>query len=156
MTSAFVRLVLAACGIEQREGMVRRALLLLTATTAALFLASRVAMAAALVGTGGPDAISGTVEDDSITGLGGDDLLAGDPSLFGPGGDDALSGGPGDDLMDTFNDPAFPHVISCGPGDDRAYADGTDLVAGDCERVILGPHPDPWDENPFQPAPLGR
>jgi hypothetical protein len=96
---------------------------------------SGVAVAAVLTGTKGPDAISGTVDDDSITGLGGDDLLAGDPSLFGAGGDDALS---------------------CGPGNNRAYTDGTDLIAGDCEEITRGPHPDAWDRSPFQPAPLGR
>jgi hypothetical protein len=47
-------------------------------------------------------------------------------------------------------------VISCGPGNDRAYTDGTDLIADDCEKIILGPHPDVWDANPFHPAPLGR
>jgi ZIP family zinc transporter len=47
-------------------------------------------------------------------------------------------------------------VWSSGPGNDRAHTDGTDLIADDCEKIILGPHPDVWDANPFQPAPLGR
>ena len=105
------------------------------------------------------------MDDDSITGLGGDDLLAGDPSLFGAGGDDALSGGPGDDqvfgrsgddIMDAFNDPAASDVVACGPGNDRAYTDGTDLIVGDCEEIIRGSHPDAWDRSPFQPALLRR
>jgi Ca2+-binding RTX toxin-like protein len=180
----------------RKEGLVRRAVLLLTAMMATLLLASGVALAAALTGTDGPDAIAGTVDDDSITGLGGNDLLAGDPSLFGAGGDDVLSGGSGndevsgtlgrdavsggegrdivddgllfddssdrisggvgDDIMDAFNDPAVSDVVACGPGNDLAYTDGTDLIAGDCEEIIRGPHPDAWDRSPFQPAPLGR
>ena len=69
----------------------RRAVLLLTMMTAMLLMTSGVAMAAVLIGTGGPDAIEGPVDDDSIIGLGSDDLLAGDPSLFGSGGDDKVS-----------------------------------------------------------------
>jgi hypothetical protein len=69
---------------------------------------------------------------------------------------DRISGGAGDDIMDAFNDPAVSDVVACGPGNDRAYTDGTDLIAGDCEEIIRGPHPDAWDRNPFQPAPLRR
>ena len=164
----------------------------------------RVALAAVLTGTDGPDAIAGTVDKDSITGLRGDDLLAGNPSLFGAGADalsggpgddlvtggsgndevsgtlgrdavsggegrdlvddgppfddssDKISGGAGDDIMDAFNDPAVSDAVACGPGNDRAYIDGTDLIASDCEKIIRGPHPDAWDRNPFQPAPLRR
>jgi hypothetical protein len=58
--------------------------------------------------------------------------------------------------MDAFNDPAASDIVACGPRNDRAYTDGTDLIAGDCEEIIRGPHPDAWDRSPFQPAPLRR
>jgi hypothetical protein len=63
---------------------------------------------------------------------------------------DRISGGAGDDIMDAFNDPAVSDVVACGPGNDRAYTDGTDLIAGDCEEIIRGPHPDAWDTSPYQ------
>jgi hypothetical protein len=71
-------------------------------------------------------------------------------------GDDSVSGGSGDDLMDTFNAPVSPDVVFCGPGDDRAYTDGADLLAADCEEGIRGPRPHAWDRNLYQPAPLRR
>jgi hypothetical protein len=58
--------------------------------------------------------------------------------------------------MDAFNDPAVSDVVHCGSGADRAYTDGGDLIASDCEEIIRGPHPDAWDRRPFQPAPLRR
>lgn len=67
---------------------------------------------------------------------------------------DEISGGPGYDTMDAFNDPAASDAVHCGPGDDVAYVDGTDLVSDDCEKIVLGPHPDAWDEEPYQPAPF--
>ena len=47
-------------------------------------------------------------------------------------------------------------ALSGGSGDDRAYTDGTDLLAADCEEVTLGSHLDAWDRNPYRPAPLRR
>ena len=162
------------------------------------------------MGTEAPDVIQGTVGADSIDGLGENDLLAGDPSLFGPGGNDTvhggpgddgvygrggddrvsggpgnddtsgtlgadvvsgdegddivddgpffeysvdeISGGPGNDTMGAYNRPAFPDVVECGAGEDRAYTDGSDLIAGDCEELVVGPHPQPWDLQPYLPA----
>jgi hypothetical protein len=49
-----------------------------------------------------------------------------------------------------------PDVVFCGPGDDRAYTDGADLLAADCEEGIRGPRPHAWDRNLYQPAPLRR
>ena len=141
----------------------RRAVLLFAAMTATLLLASGMALAAVLTGTEGPDALAGTVDDDSITGRSGDDLVtggSGNDEVSGTLGRDAVSGGEGrdivDDAMDAFNDPAVSDVVACGPGDDRAYTDGTDLIAGDCGEIVRGPHPDAWDRSPFQPAPLKR
>jgi hypothetical protein len=128
--------------------MVRRAI---------LTLGSGVALAAVFTGTDGPDTYTGPVDNDSITGLGGDDFLVGDPTPYGAGGDDNVSDGPpfdtgtdmafggaGDDIMDAFNEPALADTIFCGPGDDLVYTDGADRLVG-CEAFIVGPDPDPWD-----------
>ena len=58
--------------------------------------------------------------------------------------------------MDAFNDPAVSDTVHCGPGDDVAYADDMDLVSDDCEKTVLGPYPDAWDEKPYQSAPSSR
>jgi hypothetical protein len=29
------------------------------------------------------------------------------------------------------------------------------LIAGDCEEIVFGPHPDARDANAYQPVPLG-
>ena len=48
--------------------------------------------------------------------------------------------------MDAFNDPAVADVVTCGSGDDVAYADEKDSVSDDCEEVLHELYPDPWDE----------
>ena len=50
---------------------------------------------------------------------------------------------------------AVSDAVSCDPGDDLAYTDGMDLIAGDCEEIILGSHLDACHKNPYQPALLG-
>jgi Ca2+-binding RTX toxin-like protein len=72
----------------------------------------------------------GPVDDDSITGLGGDDFLVGDSTPYGPGGNDFVSGDDGDDRVYGAS------------GDDLVYTDWVDHLVG-CEAVILGPDPDP-------------
>src|SRR5215210_2825636 len=106
--------------------------------------------------SGGPgnDEVSGTLGRDAVFGGEGRDIVDDGPPF--DDSSDEISGGAGDDVMDAFNDPAFSDVVHCGPGDDRVYTDGTDLIAGDCEEIIRGPHPDAWDANPFQPASLRR
>jgi hypothetical protein len=74
--------------------MVRRAILLFSMLLVMLLLTgSGVALAAVFTGTDGPDTYWGPVDDDSITGLGGDDFLVGDPTPYGSGGNDFLSVG---------------------------------------------------------------
>lgn len=46
--------------------------------------------------------------------------------------------------------------VSGDSGDDRAYTDGIDLLAADCEEGTLGLRPDAWDRNLYQPTPLRR
>jgi Ca2+-binding RTX toxin-like protein len=137
---------------------VRKAILLFSIMLVILALGSGVALADVFTGTDGPDTYWGPVDNDSITGLGGNDFLVGDPTPYGAGGDDNVSEGPpfdastdvvfggaGDDLIDAFNEPPFMDIVDCGPGDDLVYADGLDNLVG-CEEVILGPEPDPWDQ----------
>src|SRR5829696_1213963 len=95
---------------------------------------------AVLVGTEAPDVIQGTVGADSIDGLGENDLLAGDPSLFGPGGNDTVHGGPGDDgVYGRGGDDR----VSGGPGnDDTSGTLGADVVSGDEGDDIV-------DDGPF-------
>lgn len=71
----------------------------------------------------------GPADNDSITGLGGDDFLAGDPTRYGPGGNDILSGGLGDDgVYGSGGDD----IVYGGPGDDNVSGSvGSDIVYGD-------------------------
>lgn len=102
--------------------------------------------AASKRGTAGPDTLTGTAGPDTLTGLGAGDTLSGrggaDKLLGGPGGDkltggpaaDKLLGGPGADRLQARDGSA--DVVNCGPGSgDLAVVDGSDKVAGNCERV---------------------
>ena len=106
----------------------RRAILLSSMMLVMLLAGSGVALAAVFTGTDGPDSYWGPVDDDSITGLGGDDFLVGDPTPYGPGGNDSLSGDDGDDrVYGASGDDA----VSGGSGDDHVSGSlGSDVVAG--------------------------
>jgi Ca2+-binding RTX toxin-like protein len=108
--------------------MVRRAILLFSVMVVMLLLGSGVALADVFTGTDGPDTYWGPVDNDSITGLGGDDFLVGDPTPYGPGGNDVMSGGPGDDrVYGASGDDS----VSGGPGDDDISGSlGSDIVSG--------------------------
>ena len=72
-----------------------------------------------VVGTNGPDVLSGTPGDDGILGLGGKDRLeggAGDDALCGGGGNDKLIGGTGKDFLD--GGPGRRDLCKGGPGRD--------------------------------------
>ena len=66
---------------------------------------------------------------------------------------DLISGDPGDDMMDAFNRPAFADVTEHDTGQGFVYTDGTDFIAGDCERTVVGRYPDPTGREfgPFNP-----
>lgn len=188
---------------EGKGEIVRRVSVLFSATVLMLLLGSGLVLADVFTGTDGPDSYKGPVDDDSISGLGGDDFLLGDPTIYGSGGDDFIAGGDGndraygnsgddhvtggpgnddisgslgadlidggdgddnvsegppfdtdtdilfggagDDLLDAYNTPPVMDVVNCGPGNDLVYTDGADLLV-DCEEVVLGPEPDPWDQ----------
>jgi Ca2+-binding RTX toxin-like protein len=65
----------------------------------------------------------------------------GDQIVDGPLGeaskDDVLSGGDGDDILIGDHFPAVKDIVSCGSGFDRVVADSKDVVAGDCEKVLV-------------------
>ncbi len=100
-----------------------------------------------IVGTNGPDYLTGGGYDDVILGEGGND------SIFGGAGDDRLDGGPGNDVItggagadkifggpgsDTiYADDGERDVIDCGPGRDRAVVDSVDVVKN-CEVKDIG------------------
>lgn len=108
------------------------------------------------VGTDRADSIVGTPAGDVIYGWAGDDRLTsgpGDDRVFAGSGNDTVHSGAGDDLIDPAlgNDHVYGGVgndlirtrggerdwISCGPGTDKAEVDKQDVVAGDCEKVIV-------------------
>jgi Ca2+-binding RTX toxin-like protein len=122
--------------------MVRRAILLVSMIMVTLFVGSGLALADVFRGTDGPDSYTGPVEDDSITGLGGEDFLLGDPTPFGPGGDDFVSGGDGnDEVYGTSGDD----YVSGGDGDDNISGTlGKDIVSGGDGDDIVGEGP-PFD-----------
>ena len=65
----------------------------------------------------------------------GDDFLAdGGVNETQP---DVLGGGAGNDELSAFNDPATRDIVVCGTGRDYAEVDRQDMVADDCERVLL-------------------
>ena len=117
-----------------------------------------------LSGTDDDDAISGGLGDDQINGYdGNDDILggAGTDTLFGSGGDDTLRGGAGDDILhadegndrlfgNSGDDTLFGHsgddVLSGGSGDDSAQGGtGADRLSGGAgDDALLGGLDDDW------------
>jgi Tol biopolymer transport system component len=99
-----------------------------------------------IVGTNGPDYLTGGGYDDVILGEGGNDTIfggAGDDRLYGGPGNDVITGGPGEDKIyggpgsDTiYADDGERDFIDCGPGRDRAVVDSVDVVKN-CEVVTI-------------------
>ena len=110
-----------------------------------------------IVGTNNPERIEGRAGNDRLCGLGGNDTIegdGGDDQIDGGAGNDVLDGGFGNDLIvggagrdqirgglgnDTIQ-AADNEVdtIDCGPGaNDSVDADTIDVVAGNCENVVL-------------------
>lgn len=99
-----------------------------------------------IVGTGNRDVLTGTSGRDVICGKGGPDELvggAGADRIEGGDGSDRVMGGRGRDRL--FGEGGRDRIlardglrdsITCGGNFDRVLADGRDLVARDCERVV--------------------
>lgn len=104
-----------------------------------------------LAGGSGNDIILGGPEQDDLDGGPGADLLKGRGDgdfLRGGTGRDRLYGGPGDDVVDSQDGAS--DILSCGPDrdrvgisvdldllDERHPPDPTDVLAPDCERVLV-------------------
>ena len=128
----------------------RRLVLLAVAAAALLFVApTSPAELKKIVGSKRADTLRGTMRADSIYGRAGND------KIFGKGGNDRIYPGPGRDRVD------------CGAGRDRVFADRTDRVLRNCEKVTrpkppkppAPPSPDPPapppPEPPLEPPPTG-
>ena len=97
-----------------------------------------------LVGGSGNDFVNGGKGSDNLLGEEGNDLL-GDGVLCDKGtscekpetSKDTLSGGDGNDVILVDNKPAAKDVVVCGGGFDRVLTDRADIVAPDCEKVVV-------------------
>jgi Ca2+-binding RTX toxin-like protein len=90
-----------------------------------------------LEGGDGNDALFGGLGSDTmVDGHGNDYMIGGE--FEPPAAKDTLSAGAGNDVIDVFNKPAGKDVVACGSGFDRVLADRADVVAPDCERVLVG------------------
>jgi hypothetical protein len=88
-----------------------------------------------LQGGPGNDIVAGGRGSDNVLGDEGNDLLVDGPTReFSL---DKLSGGDGNDVVLVDNVPAAKDRVTCGRGFDRVLADRKDLVAPDCERVVI-------------------
>ena len=88
-----------------------------------------------LVGGDGNDfVVTGKGSDNAVGGSGNDFLVEDGLREFSK---DTLSGGSGNDVIDVWNNPAVRDVVACGSGFDRVISDRADLVAPDCEKVVV-------------------
>ena len=88
-----------------------------------------------LDGGDGNDFVGGGNGADNIVGGDGNDLLV--DGKLGESSQDNLSGGSGNDVIIVDNFPAAKDLVACGGGFDRVLADRADVVAPDCERVVV-------------------
>ena len=98
-------------------------------------------------GTQGRDILVGTLFDDTIFGLGGNDRILADPTVFDfVGGDDVVDGGSGNDAIFTFggedevNSGSGNDTVRTADGDDRIEAGlgNDDVQSGRDEDTVLG------------------
>jgi Ca2+-binding RTX toxin-like protein len=72
---------------------------------------------------------------DNVLGDAGNDLLSDDGGReFSK---DILSGGPGNDVIDVLHYRSARDRVVCGSGFDRVAANSKDVVAPDCEKVVV-------------------
>ncbi len=76
-----------------------------------------------------PMTIEGGPGKDKITGGGERDIL------YGEGGKDKLSGGAKKDIFEV--EGGKKDKVKCGTGNDQVFADASDKIAADCERVTV-------------------
>ena len=88
------------------------------------------------LGGEGRDLINGWTGSDRMLGEGGGDFIV-DGEIDEASKDDVLSGADGNDLLIADNVPAVRDIVSCGGGFDWVLADRKDVVAEDCEKVLV-------------------
>jgi hypothetical protein len=71
-----------------------------------------------------------------MLGGGGGDLIV-DGELDEASRDDVLLGQDGNDILIANHVPAVKDIVRCGGGFDRVLADRKDVVAADCEKVLV-------------------
>jgi Ca2+-binding RTX toxin-like protein len=88
-----------------------------------------------LLGGPGNDLVWAGKGSDNVAGGEGNDLLPDDGvSEFSK---DRFSGGPGDDVIDVMHHRSARDRVVCGSGFDRVAANSNDVVASDCEKVVV-------------------
>jgi Ca2+-binding RTX toxin-like protein len=88
-----------------------------------------------LLGGTGNDFIWAGKGSDDVVGAEGNDLLIDDGVReFSK---DHFSGGPGNDVIDVLHYRSARDRVVCGGGFDRVAADSKDVVAPDCEKVVV-------------------
>ena len=88
-----------------------------------------------LLGGTGNDFIWAGKGSDDVVGAEGNDLLIDDGVReFSR---DTFSGGPGNDAIDVMHYRSARDRVVCGGGFDRVAADSKDVVAPDCEKVVV-------------------
>jgi hypothetical protein len=89
-----------------------------------------------LLGGPGNDVVFGAKGSDKVLGNAGNDYLVDDGER--EFSNDVLSGGSGTDVIDAWHNPAaVQDVVTCGSAFDRVISDRADLVAPDCEKVVV-------------------
>ena len=91
-----------------------------------------------LVSGSGNDHVRGGKGSDNVLGGEGNDFLFPGDGDIPPLREDHLSGGGGNDVLIVINGPADEDVVVCGSGFDRVLVDREDVVAPDCEKVVVG------------------
>jgi Ca2+-binding RTX toxin-like protein len=88
-----------------------------------------------LLGGPGNDFIWTGKGSDDVVGAEGNDLLNDD--WIREYSEDDFSGGPGNDVIDVMHYRSARDRVVCGGGFDRVAADSKDVVAPDCEKVVV-------------------
>jgi Ca2+-binding RTX toxin-like protein len=91
-----------------------------------------------VVGGSGNDWVLGGLGSDNLPGGRGNDFLGNGSFVFHESAQDKFLGGAGNDVLEVINAPAAKDIVTCGSGFDRAFADRKDVVANDCEKVVVG------------------
>ena len=74
----------------------------------------------------------------TIEGGGGNDKITGGAErdiLYGEGGKDKVKGGDRKDIFEV--EGGKKDKVKCGTGNDKVFADTSDKIAGDCEKVDI-------------------